>query len=360
MFQRSALSRLLVMLAAFALVAAACTGGGATPSPSSPSATNPPDQSAAPSEPGPTELPGTKEFSVAFTSVGLSSAPFLAAIEAMNDNGYNVTTQILAESELVTEGVASGNYAFGSGANNSIMAAVEKGANLKAIVARVRNEWTLYARNDITDCAGLGGKRLAIHSQGAVSTAMVRNYISTVCPGTEPNYVVIEGSPNRVAALLADQIDASPVELSDAISIDAQASDRFSQLASFAKDLPNLQTTSIYVNGDFAEQNPGTVVALVKAVLEQFRQIDGDAAYLQQVAEEQVPDAVNADTIQAATERYVELEMFPTDGGVTEDNLQFTAEFFGPDGTGATEKELSVDEFADLQYLEMALDDLGS
>ena len=89
-------------------------------------------------------------------------------------------------------------------------------------MTRVQNEWTLYAKNDIADCAGLDGKKLAIHSQGAVSTSMVKNYVATVCSGTEPEYIVIEGSPNRVAALRANQIDASPLELADAIGIDAQ------------------------------------------------------------------------------------------------------------------------------------------
>jgi NitT/TauT family transport system substrate-binding protein len=240
------------------------------------------------------------------------------------------------------------------------MTAVEAGANLKLLVNRVNNEWTIYARNEIADCAGLAGKRLAIHSEGAVSTAMVKNWVETTCPGTEPEYVVIAGSPNRLAALLADQIDASPLELTDAVTVETEASDRFGMLASLAEDLPELQTTSVYVNGDFAEENPGTVLALVKALLEQFREIDGNAEYLQQVAEEHVGDALDAEAIGPATERYVELEMFPVDGGLTEENLQYTAEFFGPDGTGTTTRLLEVDEFADLSFLQMALDELGS
>jgi NitT/TauT family transport system substrate-binding protein len=346
------------LLAVGALVLAACSSG-ASPSPSSATPTSPPESDAPSAEPTPTELPGTKEFTIGFTSAGLSSSAFLAAIDALNNSGYTITVQVLDSSELVTEGVSSGGFAFGSGANNSSMAAVEKGANLKVVVARVNNEWTLYARTDITDCAGLGGQRLAIHSQGAVSTAMVRNYVDTVCPGTEPNYVVIEGSNNRVAAMLADQIDASPLELSDSITIEGEASDRYHLISSFAADLPDLQTTSVYVNGDFAAENPGTVLAVVRAVLEQHRLIDGDPDYLKSIAEEFVGDAINPDTIDEAAAKYVELGMFPTDGGLTEENLSYTADFFGPDGTASTETVLELDQFADLSFLEMALDELG-
>ena len=99
---------------------------------------------------------------------------------------------------------------------------------------------------------------------------------------------------------------------------------------------------------------------MIKALIEQHRQIEGDAAYLKSIAEQFVPDAINAETIDLATEKYVELKMFPTDGGLTEENLQYTVEFFGPDGTKSTEKEMTVDEVADLQYLQMALDALGN
>jgi NitT/TauT family transport system substrate-binding protein len=303
---------------------------------------------------------GTKDFGVAFTSVGLSSAPFLAAIDKLNkEQGYAIKTQEIAESELVTAGVAAGDFQFGSGANNATMAAIEKGANLKAVVARVNNEWTLYARTDIKECKDLQGKRVAIHSQGAVSTAMVKNYIDTVCPGTEPEYVVIEGSNNRVSAMLADQIDASPLELSDSITIDTQASDKYHQIASFAADLPDLQTTSIYVNGDWAAENPGSVDAIVKAVLEINKEIEGNPARLKEIAQQFVPDAINADTIDLATQKYVDLKMFPADGGLTAENLEYTAKFFGPDGTKSTSVLLTPDQFSDLSYLEQAKSELG-
>lgn len=341
------------------LIVACSTAAPATQRPSVAAPTQAAPTQAAPTQAAPT-MANTKSFWIGFTSVGLSSAPFLSAIAKLNEAGYDIETPILAQSELVTEGVAQGQFAFGSGANNAVLAAVEQGANLKVLVDRVANEWTLYVATDIADCAGLDGQRLALHSDGAVSTAMVRNYIETTCPGTAPQEVFIEGSPNRVAAMLADQVDASPLELGDSITIDTEAGDRYRLLSSFSEDLPDLKTTSIYVNGDFAEQNPQSVTDVVRAVVEEFRLVSGDAAYLEQIAREQVPDAINEETITAAAERYVELGMFPEDGGVTEENLQSTADFFGPDGTGTVSRDIELDEWADLSYLETVLGELGS
>ena len=364
--RRPSFPRVLALVFGGAFLVGACTGGGASSAPSvaasAPASTAAASAAVASVEPSvaPTELPGTKTFSVGATSAGFSHGPLLAAIDSLRSKGYKIDYPVLDSSELVTQGVASGQFAFGSGANNSVMAAITKGANLRLVVARVNNEWTLYALNSIKSCADLAGKKLAIHSAGAVSTAMVKNYVATKCPGTEPDYVVIPGSENRVKALLANQIDASPLELGDALTIDAKASDRYHQLSNFSADLPDLQTTSVYVNGDFAKANPGTVVALIEALLEQFRK--ADPAYLKEIATKYVPDTIDPTTIDAQAARYAELKMFPVNGGITDANLTYTAKFFGPkpDGTGSVDKLLAVSDFADLSYLKIALDALGT
>lgn len=347
--------RWLTASVAAGLIVAACSSA-ATPAPTAaPTAAASAGASAA--APTATPLPGAKTFSVAFTNASISSAPFMAALDALNQQGYKIDTPIIESSELVTQGVASGQFAFGSGANNAAMAAIEKGADMRLIVSRVKNEWSVYALKDIKDCAGLNGRKLAIHSEGAVSTAMLKNWIATKCPSAKPNYVVIAGSDNRLAAMLANQIEASPVELGDAVTLDVKASDRYHQISNFGADLPDLQTTSIYVNTKWAAANPGSVVALVKAVLEQHKKVDGNAAYLKEISQKFVPNTLNKDTVDAATKKYVDLKMFPTDGGITDANLAYTAKFFGPapDGAGSTQKLMAVSAFADTTFLKLAL-----
>jgi ABC-type nitrate/sulfonate/bicarbonate transport system substrate-binding protein len=357
--RRTFLQRWLGLAVSGAVLAAACTAA-ATPVPTAaPTAAPTAGPTAAPGSPTPTAMPGTKNFNVVFTSVGLSSAPMLAAIDTLRTQGYSIDVAIIESSELVVQGVASGQFAFGSGANNSVLAAIEKGGpTMKGLMARVANEWTVYARTaTIKSCADLGGKRLAIHSAGAVSTAMVKNYISTNCPGTNPEYVTIAGSPNRVAALLADQIDATPAELSDTFTIDQQAADRFSLLTSFAKDLPKLQPTDVHVNSAFATANPGTVYAMVKAIITEYRRIGGKPDLLKADAEKYVKEAIDPKTIDAASKRYSELKMFPPDGGNTRENMQYTHDFFK--AAGVIKADIPLNNWTDLTYLEQVLKELG-
>src|SRR5689334_20314197 len=118
LIMQSGLLRQLTGVVAATLIFAACSSA-ATPAPTAAptaGASGPAATTAA--NPTPTALPGTKKFTVGFTNPGISSAPFLAALDAMRAQGYTIDTPVIESSELVVQGVASGAFAFGSGANN--------------------------------------------------------------------------------------------------------------------------------------------------------------------------------------------------------------------------------------------------
>ena len=310
---------------------------------------------------GSTSLPGTTTFTVGFTSPGFTSAPLLAALEAMRSQGYTIDTPTISASELLTQGVADGSFAIGAGmGTNTIMSAVEKGATIKVFLARNANETVLSARSaTINGCGDLSGKKVGVHSEGSVGYAMIKAYVKASCPQAAPNYLIIAGSENRLAAMVADQIDAAQLELGDSITLDAQTGDRFKLLASFAQDLPKLQPYVFGVNTTFAKDNPGTIVALVKAVLAEYRRISGDAAALQADAQEHVKDVINPSTVEAVARKYTDLKIFDVNGGLTADNLQFTADFFGPNGTKAVTTAMALNSWADLSFLDAALAEMG-
>ena len=216
---RSSPSRLLG-LAVAGSVLAACTAA-ATPTPTSAptSGASTPGASAAGS-PAATAEPGTKNFNVVFTSPGLSSAPMLAAIDNLRSQGYTIDVSIIESSELVVQGVAQGQFAFGSGANNAVLSAIEKGGpTMLGLMARIANEWTVYARTaTIKTCADLGGKRLAIHSEGGSggNAALLRGAHDD---RAEPAQLLLEQADGVVQLVTAEGVAADqlgePVGLVD-------------------------------------------------------------------------------------------------------------------------------------------------
>jgi NitT/TauT family transport system substrate-binding protein len=341
---RTTSTSLRMRAAAFAavLLLAACGTQGTTP-----------DASAAPGESTEASAPpaetGSKEFTIASTSFGLSSVPLLAALDAMRDAGYVIEYPALTGPDLVAEGMVRNDFQFGVVGVGAISVAIQQGAPVTNIMSQFANPWFMYATNDVETCADLQGKRLAIHSEQSTSAAFGFDWIEDECPGTEPEVLVVPGSENRYAAMIAGEVDASAVEIADAVALEEEAGDRFHQLVSFAETLPDILTTTYAVNTEFAGENPQAVVDLLTAVLEQHRMIDEDPAYFGELVELYRPYIGGV-----VTDRAIELqqELFQTDGGFTEEFVQATIEFF--ENAGSLEPGLAVEDIADFTYLEQA------
>ncbi len=293
-----------------------------------------------------------KSFTVGFTTPGVPSVALLEAIEKLKADGYDIETPEVAEPELLVEGLVNGQFQFSSETTTAAFLGAQRGGDVKVIADLALNSWTLYGTSDMQECSDLDGKRLAIHSEAGVSTAMVRNFIEAECPDISPNYIVIAGSPNRYAALLAGEIDASPLELSDAIALENEAGDEFTLLTDFAESLPTVHPTTVYGNGEFMAENEQATIDLLKALLEENRKIADDPAYLQELIQKHLGDVPN---VEEVAERYSAL--FPPDGGLDDQAIEDTIEFAVD--AGSIEEGLPPEDAADLSYLETAVEELG-
>ena len=296
--------------------------------------------------------PENKEFTLAFGGPGLSTVALLSTAKMLNEEGWNISTPELTAGELQLQGVVSGEFQMSSGSGPGVLLAAQAGAPVSIVSNRIKNEWTLYSTSDIEECSQFDGKRLAIHSEGSPATFMTRDWIENTCPGISPEYIILPGSENRFAALLAGEIDASPIELSDAIALEAEGGDRFKRQASFAEELPDLTPTPVYANSEWAEANPDTLSAFLAALIEQQRRFNEDPEYFKQTVLETL-DGVNEDTVDEVIAAYVDLEMYDPTGGLTDEQQQYTIDFVTT--AGGIEPGLTPDQAYDRSYLDAAL-----
>jgi ABC-type nitrate/sulfonate/bicarbonate transport system substrate-binding protein len=353
-------SRSALVLAGTILLSA-CTAA-ATPVPTKAPTSAPSAAASTAASAAPTVLPGVKQFVVAKPAPSVGNVAFHAAMDGMNTTGYTVSVQSIDTPELVIEGVAKGTFQFGDGSINAAMAAITKGAQIRIISDRLGNEWSLISKTDIANCAGLAGKNIGVTSLGSSVTAMLKAWIAKTCPGTTPNYLIIATSDQRALALIANQIDAAPLQIADSLPLLTKAdyTGRFKRLVSFQQELPEVIINSVYVNVDFAAKNPGTVVDVLKAVLTANRKVADDPTYLKQITLKYIPkiDQTTLDPIVAA---YRDLKLLDVNGGLTDAKLTYNAKFYGPapDGTGSVSRLLAPNEYADVTYLNIALQQLG-
>lgn len=323
----------------------------------SPEASTAPASSMAPVASVAPLVPETKAFTVAFGGPGVSTVALLATIADLNSQGWQIQTPELSAGELQLQGVASGQFQISSGNGPNALLAAQQALPVQIVMARIKNEWTLYAKKEITECAQLDGAKLAIHSEGSPATFMTRDWIETNCPGITPNYIILPGSENRYAALLAGEIDASPIELPDAIALEAEAGDRYGRLTSFAETLPDLLLTPIYANTDWAAANPNTMTAFLEAVLLEQRRYNDDPAYFKQRIIETLP-GTDQGRLDAVVQAYTDLEMYDRNGGILPEQQQYTIDFIT--NAGGIEPGLTPEQAFDRTYLDAALERIGA
>ena len=338
-----------VTFAIVGLVLAAC--GGSTTAPAATAAATTAATAAATA--AATEAPGTKTFVISQGDSGVANIPTLVARDELNAKGWNVKVVQVKDVSLSVDGMTRGEFQFGRGAVNAYMLAIQKGAPLKIIQQAVNNEWTFYTKESITKCAEIDGKKLAISSEGGVSTAITRNWINQECPTAKPSYLVIANSSDRFAALLSGQIDASPLATEDGTLLEEKGGTKFRKLADFARDLPNLETTMFAVNGDWAKQNPGSVQAFLRAHLESQRRIATESNYLAQMIEKyksELSTTPSPKTIDAYKAKW-------KINGINEKDMQYTLDFFTK--SGAIQPGLTLAQCTDLSYLDAVLAAIG-
>ena len=340
----------LVALAA-GLLLVGC-GTSATTAPT----TSPTGVPLATSTPVPT-LAGTTTFAVALPGPNaISNVSILGAMDALRAQGYTINTTNVADPNLIAQGMTQGTFQFTTGDTGVALRAIQAGAKMKIFGESVGDNWQIVALSTIKECKDLKGRSVGVFAVGTFNDVSVRQYISANCPGTNINMLSLGNSVARAAAMLAGQLDASPLFLNDAITLLKAGGDRFHVLTSFTETLPDLRPSTMLVNTDFMTQNPGTVRAFLTAEVKEHRKLQSDAAYFKAQATKYVEN-VDQTTLDQVIKEWQRLRLFDPNGGLTADNMNYTLQFFV--GAGNILPGLKVEDVADLSVLNSVLDELG-
>jgi NitT/TauT family transport system substrate-binding protein len=300
--------------------------------------------------------PDIKTIRVGYPSVAdFQDLASLMALDELARGGYTVVTTFYAQSDLAVEALASGQADVGFGNTRAHWAAIAQGAEIRTIMEQVANGWSLVSRTEIAECTDLEGRRLAVGSEGSVAKAMTEAWMLETCPEVLPEVLIIPGSENRAAALLSGEIDATTAEPADVVHLMAGASDRFHVLVDFAALLPDLVTTGVNVNTEFAQENPQAVRALVLALLDTHRRIAADPGLLTTAAVARL--GLDEALLPAILEAHMRLRAWDPNGGLTRDAAEYSLEFFT--SSGSLDPGPSVDQIADLSFLDAALAEVG-
>ncbi len=289
---------------------------------------------------------GGQSFTVAVIEPDITTVPLLAALEDMREQGYDIEVVELAEPELAIEGLSNGDYAISAESTSPALVAIEAGAPIKIIANVIGNQWAVYGQEGIATCDDLVGQPFGIFSEGAVATAMVRDWVAQDCSDGEPEYLVIGGSDVRAQALLQGQIQATALEISDVVTLSAAGDVEFTEIVDFGEELPELHPQTVYANDEFLSGQSEAAQAFVDALVTQHEAINADPTHLVELVETHLGESDDL-TLEIAT-TYVENGLFDA-GSLTPESVQGTIDFFI--GAGVISEGMTAEQVADLSFL---------
>jgi NitT/TauT family transport system substrate-binding protein len=298
-----------------------------------------------------TNADGTLSFTVAVIEPDITAVPILAAVDTVRQAGHQIEVVELAEPELAIEGLAKGDYAISAEATSPALIAIEQGAPIKIIADVIGNQWAIYGKPGISSCDDLSGRPFGIFSEGAVATAITKDWVGSTCAaGKQPDYLTIGGSDVRAQALVTGQIDATPLELSDVVTLESSGTSGFAEVVDFAETMPDLHPQTVYANAEFLTEQRDVAQAFVTALVQEHTKINADPRHLVDLVAKYLPEEDPA-TVARVAERYVEARLFDA-AALTEQNVQGTIDFFAR--AGVIEHGMTAKDAADLSFVEAA------
>jgi ABC-type nitrate/sulfonate/bicarbonate transport system substrate-binding protein len=275
------------------------------------------------------------------------------ALDTLRDKGYTVETTQIATINLVANALVNGDLDIAYFSDQQAWAAVAQKAPIRTIMSFNGDPYLLAVRQDIKECSDMQRKTVAVGSVASVNTAMLDQYLKRNCPGTQPTTTVIPSSPSRYAALLSGQMDSALLETDDALQLESQAPGRFRVLSRFYQEFPTIEVGGYQIDANFGKQHPGIVKDFVTALIQAHRRIQDKPVLLAGVNKY----LKNDPTAVAAVDTYLAQNAWDVNGGLTKQSVRASLDFLV--AAKMLPAGLTVDQVADLSYLDAVLNELG-
>ena len=288
-------------------------------------------------------------------SLSIKDVPWLMALDTMNAEGYTTEIVNFTKTDQVVDALTRGNIDIGSVTSNSAWTAVQKGATFRTIVGKSNMSFYLVTNNTIQTCQDLDGKAVGFANLASVGYIMFDKYIRDNCASIKPNILLVADSANRVVALGAGSMDGSYLEIEDWLGLKQKTPDKYKVFLDFGKQFPQIDYSTFSVNNDFAAKNPAMVQDFVRALVVADRQILSDPQVLADEIVKQLK--YSPDDASRLAKVYLNLHIWDANGALTPANLKATLDFLVDNG--AVPKGATIDQLADLQYLNAVLAELG-
>ncbi|MBW6416900.1 ABC transporter substrate-binding protein [Celeribacter sp. PS-C1] len=279
---------------------------------------------------------------------GPTGVPAILALESLQEQGLSTEVIEFDSPDILTQALLNGQVQIAVMGPATLFAADLAGADLQMLAKNNQNDYLIIASPEVESCADLDGKTVAYHSTGSTTTAHLLTWLRETCPEAEPNYMVLSGSANRVAALLNGQIDGTLVRLEDWMAITRGEDDRAKVLTMLVESQSDLITGAVVGSAGQIEGSRALIEDFLDELGNQFQNIYADPIAYSSLAVDYLPEMELAD-VEAVYSHFAETKMFPLSEALSPESIEATLQFY-TDAGRIEQGALSVDQVANFTF----------
>jgi ABC-type nitrate/sulfonate/bicarbonate transport system substrate-binding protein len=259
------------------------------------------------------------------SAIGVYDVPTEMTHERLNKQGWKIESVTFTRTDLNIQALTQGTVQMSIALSIDPLRAIEKGSKIKWLMENTPGEFVMIAKKEIAKCENLSGAKFAIHGETSGTSIAANRWIQDVCKAS-PNIMVLPGGENRIIALRNGQIDATLVQLSDWLNLDAQAPGRFHVIVSGGPF--NISGSGLWANNNWLESNREIATAYIAETLKTFRIIRANPKLIESATLAYIPDT-KPEALPATMKAYREIGAWPQNGGdssMLEDAVRFFTE----------------------------------
>jgi len=291
---------------------------------------------------------GAGAFSIAIEGPWTASyTPLAMAIDVLEADGYEIEQVLFDAPETLAQAVSAGEADLGFTSAGTILSIVDAGAPVTAFLGITRPDFVMAAKPDIVTCEDTADRRLAIHSREGTTGSLTNIWLEQNCPGTEPEILVVAGSENRMAGLIADQIDASPLDYMTWTQLDSEYPGEFHLVEGYGD--PSIVASYFFAQDSYLESESESVQAFVDAYLTTLESVMDDPSAAQDLAVELLPE-IDEQVMRDVTAYWAENNLWPGPESVSDTDAQATINLYAQ--TVAFETITGPDDFVTTTFVD--------
>jgi ABC-type nitrate/sulfonate/bicarbonate transport system substrate-binding protein len=251
--------------------------------------------------------------------------PLFSTIDAMKKAGYTVNVVNFTDPATESQALQNNQVDIVPIAAGTVFAAVDAGLQAKAFLGLAGTDFEMVAPNSLATCDSLDGKRVAIESRTGTTGTLATLWFKQTCPNAKPNIIVLAGSDNRLAGLLAGQIDATALDTQNTVLLMQKKPNDYHVFASFG-DVKVLASV-FYAKTAWLDANKQMVMDFTKAYNDTVNQGYANPALFVTEGKTILPDLDPALLTQVVNS-WVQRKIWVPVSGVQPDTIKGAIDFY--------------------------------